>query len=615
MAGDKSEYIISPPDVEALKQWGDMLNSSFNKGALVRIANTLRPLFDKFRITQQWMGKTDVLNDTFEEILARTSTKKGDYVSFLSRFFSDPSNRTMYFNSLSPELIAVWREIERNYYVSATKVNGLLGKDCVISSEKSYYYGYSRDESYIPETGWFTAVISGGWSRKETSFSLSPILRKYLLPYLPSNSADDKGLDELPDENLTVFDGEKDTLAAIPLIRNLFMNGTLQMGKTRIPATSLKNMSKMLDLKEFFAEAEDKDDKEIRTRFLLTAFALYGSNTLMRTRTVAMSMTSHELIHEMLPHIMYYSHHLTNMILPMLSKIYTAFTQFSYVSQAFTQVRNAVSEKCADNKWHSYDSLETLVRKHENNEFICTFVKPKLMEENDISNTRTGNYITHSNIYAEVGLPFLQGIIFTMAALGMVQIAYYPTESYEPSPYQGLNYIRLTALGRYALGLDKEYVAEGNREEEQLFELSDEKLIIRSLSEANPYESMLNDIANPIGNHRYAVTTSSFLRSCTSVINITQKISTFRQLISPKPPENWEKFFKQLKDNTGKVTKTAGVYMIYEIDPSDLRLHEIIATDPTVRKITRRAENYLLLIESGKFALFRERLKTYGYLV
>ncbi|MDE5651160.1 MAG: hypothetical protein K2I35_09210, partial [Duncaniella sp.] len=185
----------------------------------------------------------------------------------------------------------------------------------------------------------------------------------------------------------------------------------------------------------------------------------------------------------------------------------------------------------------------------------------------------------------------------------------------KPSPYQGLNYIRLTALGRYALGLDKEYVAEGNREEEQLFELSDEKLIIRSLSEANPYESMLNDIANPIGNHRYAVTTSSFLRNCTSVINITQKISTFRQLISPKPPENWENFFKQLKDNTGKVTKTAGVYMIYEIDPSDLRLHEIIASDPTVRKITRRAENYLLLIESGKFALFRERLKTYGYLV
>lgn len=615
MTGDKTIYPISTPDVEAMKQWGDMLNTSFNKGQLIRIFATLKPLFDEFSVTQMWMGKIEKLNEAFEELMHKPTYKKGDYVNFLSRFFADVSNRRMYFNSLPPELLGVWREMERNYYVSVKRISELLGKECVISSVKSYYYGYSNEESYIPETGWFTSQTGGSWSRRETYFTLSPALRKYLLPCLPGERCEDNAPGELNDENLTVFNGEEDTLTAIPIVRNLFMNGTLQMGKTKIAVTALKNIGKMLTLKEFFPDADDKDEKTTRLRFLLTAISLYGANTLMRTRANAMTMGPHELIREVLPHITYYSHHLTHMILPMLNKIYTGFTQFSYISQMLTLMRNAITELCADNKWHSYESLERTIRKHENNEFVCTFVKPKLMEENDIENTRTGHYVNHGNIYSEVGLPAMQGIIFVMASLGLVEVAYYPTENDEPSPYQGLSYVRLTGLGRYAFGIDKDYVPPTEEKEGKLFELGDEKLIIHSLSEANPYESMLSDISNPIGNHRYVVTTSSFLRNCSNILNINQKIAMFRQFISPKPPENWEKFFKELKDNTGKITKTAGVYMIYEIDPTDLRLHEIIATDPTVRKITRRAENYLLLIESGKFSLFRERLKTYGYLV
>lgn len=68
-------------------------------------------------------------------------------------------------------------------------------------------------------------------------------------------------------------------------------------------------------------------------------------------------------------------------------------------------------------------------------------------------------------------------------------------------------------------------------------------------------------------------------------------------------------------DNVGKVTKSPEVYSVYEIDRTDLRLHEIISTDPTIRSISRRAENYILLVESGKYSVFRERLKSYGYLV
>lgn len=616
MNGQKPNYTIPTPDVKAMQQATDIFDSCFNKSQLIKILSTLKQLFEEFTITQLWMGHTEELNQTFEELLKKTSFKKAEYVSFISRFFADQSNRTLYFNTFQPELLTVWREIEHNYYISSSRISQLLGKECIISSNKSYYYGYSRDEVYIPETAWFTAITSGGWSHKETSFTLSPTTRKYMLPFMPNNTTEqDDILDELP-EGFTVFNGEKDTLTAIPLTRNLFMNGSIMMGKTKLPATTVKKTGKMLNLAEFFPFTENKEDKEIRTRFFLTAFALYGNNSLIRTRASAMSHTSYEMVREILPHIMYYSHHLTHLILPMLNKIYTNFTQVSNVSRLFKEVKNALLDIGYDNnRWHSYESVEKIIRKNENNEIICTYVRPKLMEDYDIYNTRSGIHISHSNIYTEVGKPFIQGIIFTLASIGLVEIAYTPADNEAPSPYEGLGYMRLTTLGRYAFGLQKTYTQKTEEKKEELFELSDEKLIIRSLTEVNPYESAMTDIANPIGNHRYAVTTSSFLRNCTSVGNINQKISIFRQLISPKPPENWEAFFKQLIEKSGKVNKCSDVYTIYEIDHTDYRLHEIIATDPTIKKITRRAENYLLLIESGKLAVFRERLKGYGYMV
>ncbi len=615
MDGQKHEYKISTPDVDSLQQATDIFDSNFNKSQLIKILSTLKPLFDEFNITQLWMGQTEKLNKTFEELLKKTF-KRSDYLSFISRFFADPSNRSLYFNSFQPELLTVWREIKHNYYISSKRISQLLGKECIISSNKSYYYGYSRDEVYIPETSWFTAITSNGWSHRETSFSLSPLMRKYLLPFIPNNTnGQDDNLDKLP-EGFTVFNGEKDTLIAIPLARNLFINGSIMMGKTKLPSTTVKKTGKILNLAEFFPHSEEKEDKEIRTRFFLTAFALYGTNSLIRTRTSAMSQTSYEMVREILPHIMYYSHHLTHLILPMLNKIYTNFTQASNVSRLFKEVKNALlTLDNNNNRWHSYESVENIIRENENNEILCTYVKPKLMEDYGIYNTRSGDLISPSNIYANVGKPFIKGIIFTLASIGLVEIAYKPADDEAPSPYDGLGYIRLTALGRYALGLQETYSLNTEEKKDELFELSDEKLIIRSLSEVNPYESALTDIANPIGNNRYAVTTSSFLRNCTSVGNINQKISIFRQLISPKPPENWEAFFKQLIEKSGKINKCSDVYTIYEIDHTDYRLHEIIATDPTIKKITRRAENYLLLIESGKFAIFRERLKSYGYMV
>lgn len=613
----KTTYNIATPDVDSMTTWNNLLNNSFNKIQLMNIVSTLKPLFDEYEVMQSWMGRIEILNHTFEEINGRTGAKKVDFVGLLTRILADPSNRKTYFSLFSPELKRVWEGIDKNYYLSETQFDELSGMKSTVSNKRSYYYGYSTDQTFIPETGWFTVSSSGSWRQKETVFSLSPSLRKLLLPYFHNRIPDRSAFTEtLPqDKNLMVFNGENDIINMLPVLRNMFINDTLQMGKTKIAATSLKNVGKMANLSEFFPETDEKDDQLIRTRMALTLFTLYGTNTLMRSREGAMQMTSHDMVKEIIPHVMYYTHHLTNLILPMLNRILTSFTQFSYVSPIFKEIQTVLVSLGNDNRWVLYDAFEELLRDREVNEMLCTFVKPRLMEENDVSNTRSMKNVTYSTIYRQVGRPFIQGVIFTLASIGIVEIAYTEVDELSPSPYDGLEYLRLTPLGRYALGINETYTTVSKPQNLKYFELSENKLLIRSLGEINPYESLLKDISNPIGNHRYVVTTSSFLKNCFTPINITQKIASFRHFIDNKPPKIWEDFFKGLVSNISKITKCPDVYTIYEIDKSDLKLHEILATDPVIRKITRRAENYLLLIESGKLTLFRERLKVYGYLM
>lgn len=617
MANTKTPYPIATPDVDSMTMWNNMLNNSFNKTQLLRVIDTLAPLFEEFEIFQTWMGHTECINNIYYSIKGKTAAKKSDLVGMLTRILADSSNRQLYFSTFPPELKEVWRCIDKNYYVSETQFNNIIGKSCTTSKSLSYYYGYDTDQSYIPETGWFTVSASGSWKRKESVFSLSPSLRRLLLPYFHKKVSPTTALtDNLPaDKQYVIFNGENDIIGSLPILRNLFINDTLQIGKTKLPATVLKNVSRMVSLNEFFPHSLNKEDNDLRTRMALTLFTLYGTNTLMRSRESALSLSPQDMVRELMPHVMYYSHHLTHLILPMLSKVLTAFTQFSYVSQIIKEILGILTTLGEDSRWMSYELLEDRLREKEVNEMLCTFVKPKLMEENDITNTRSDKHVTHATIYTQVGRPYIQGVIFALASIGIVEIAYQPVEEDSPSPYDGLEYLRLTPLGRYALKITDTYTTTNSTESLKYFELSDDKLLIRALGDANPYESMLNDISNPIGNHRYVVTPASFLRNCHTPFNIAHKIETFRQFIEKKPPQIWEKLFDEMLDNVGKVTKSPEVYSVYEIDRTDLRLHEIISTDPTIRSISRRAENYILLVESGKYSVFRERLKSYGYLV
>lgn len=212
--------------------------------------------------------------------------------------------------------------------------------------------------------------------------------------------------------------------------------------------------------------------------------------------------------------------------------------------------------------------------------------------------------------------PYLKAALFMMAAFGFVEIAYKekPDEG-ATSYYDTLAYVRLTNLGLYALGIKRKYVRT-KEAEIHYFELDTERLIIKSLVDNNPYESLLGNMATAISKKMYKVSYESFLNGCEKLQDINSKIDFFKEYISSQDlPDNWAQFFKDIKKRCKPMKAPKKKYSLLQIPTDDKELQHIILTDPTIRKYTLKAEGFILLVETIYKSKVEEVLKKYGYLI
>ena len=154
------------------------------------------------------------------------------------------------------------------------------------------------------------------------------------------------------------------------------------------------------------------------------------------------------------------------------------------------------------------------------------------------------------------------------------------------------------------------------KEEGPFFDLDARNLIVRSLGENNPYETLLQDVAIPIGQHRYKLTHASFLNNCKTNEDVVNKIEFFKRFISAELPEIWSEFFDSLMKRCRPLTSiSADKYLVYQLDAGNEELLRLVSTDPVIRENTVRAEGYLLLVKKDSLKQVVARLKYSGYLL
>ncbi len=508
----------------------------------------------------------------------------------------------------------VLEQVIENHYMTVYDVEQKLGEKATHLVKRSYYSEY--DELLPKLSLWYdkrTLVGVNGYGRRYVDhIFLKRGMRSHLLRALHPDWFSVKKIDEiLSDMDLLVYNNERDIHTIFPMIRVMFRTRQIDFGTSKCTATTIKAVAKMTAVREFF-QTNKKEGERLAASLFTNIYCLdaseYGVGDFAVEDDIKSMWVDVSQEPEYFPALIL--SHITGFRKPQMANC--------TCEDLCLDIMAILRKWGEDNKWMDVKSICHAVRNVTNDsEYNCAWLNAYDFEKMKLNNSYDRKDIYAADIITELTYPFIKGYIFMMAVFGMAEIAYRK----EPAPgdtcfYDTLKYVRLTPLGKYALGMTKQYEKpKADSGVSKLFELYEDNLMVKALGAVNPYESVLNNMGTPISKHLYKVSYESFLSGCTCKSDVTNRINLFRDYICQQPPANWEQFFKAMEDRSKPMKAPTKKYSLLQIPSDNKELQRILLTDPTIRKYSLKAEGFILLVETANKSKVVDALKRYGYLL
>lgn len=599
---------IAKPKKKDYDGWVKELSYHLTLDKLRLMAAPFVDILRKHKVYYNERGGTAAVPPAVAKMLETGNKPKATLAEFVALFL-EPSNFMLYFNNLSSGMQKLWRTTFLKGTVTAKEANKLAGEKVISKVTRWYEAERSMSQSLL---GWFDASAR----RIGTSYSYEGVLslnKKVTDHLIPTIFADvmEKGkeLENLPeDSHLLTFCGEDDIFTQLPTIIALRESKTLEQKQNGcMSMTSLKAAVKRMAMPEFFPGNKDANTAILRSQMVLHTIG--NAVSIDRRKKKAQE---EELINSALRSAINMEAFILAVVCPELSGLRATLFYDSEVTDVVNAFFYTVCD--TDNKnWRSFDALllETMV---ESSDLDFQLFSSYDYERVKVVNKYSAKDVDYTQIREQITLPLLRGFAFLLAALGLVEIAYQEPQFGNASPYDGLQYVRVTELGRYCAGRVKDYTPKSITNK-QFFEADDDQLIIKSLEDNNPLKPIITTMADPITQRLYKVNYTSFLRDCTTSDDIDNRIAQFKRYVCPTPTQVWTKFFADVRRRFKPFTTVSTKYSLAQIPADNKELQRILLTDPVIRKYTVKAEGYLLLIEIAHQKQVAERLKTYGYLI
>lgn len=605
------------PDAKTFKYWDNELSRIYTVPELEERIDTFRPLIKgRTVVALSSEGKKLIAKEIADLQNKKSNIRKYEQTAFLAFFLADLRNFWIYLESLPEDIQLLWRLVFDNYFISHNQLKQQTGKALITEIDTAHFYSY-RSVIVSKELAWFQCteaktfgVNHYGYSNIDHYFHLPTWLHERLNPlFFPKEACTPVRLSELPDAApLNIFNGETPINQEFPIIESMGKQGTLELSKNKMTISVFKKATQLANMAEFFPEHADWTVNHLRSSLVLPLYPLFRQ--LLHTE----GQTMEDTLRTIFKSILRYPGITIPALLPHVTGLRGNIVQNSYASRIANDILS-IFISLNTREWISIAKLIAGQRLHSPLVYTNLFSLDHF-EKQDIMNKKCNHPIYLDKMYTEMSIPFIKSFFFLLAAYGLVEVAYTDFDDNSPSYFCSLRYIRLTPLGAYVFEKEKEYAPPVNKDETIYFELDPQNLIIRSLQENNPYESLLSDTAQPIGYHRYRVSAESFLKNCINERDVDNKINFFRQYIHSDPPELWESFFKSLQLRCHPLQSIPNSrYAIYQVEAGNKELQKLLSTDPVIRKYTVRAENYLLLIEVKYQKQVIDRLKSFGYLL
>ena len=614
MSDKRPEKIIYAPEGIENEQIVSSLMHGYDLSKLQEAAYEVRENFKKYKLVALDKDGKKYEPAPIALMFSNKKKLKKDYAAYLA-IMKHTNNFPLYYEEWSKPVKELFKQTAANHYILHTDATMILGEPSI--KESRYFW----DDPEINQKldNWYGTIeakapITNKNTYEHSNYYLELADNSYYAQTLPSLFPELMNIEkceELPDaEAYKTYSGENTIFTVVPIMSSLFDSGQLNLGRNKLPVSEVKKTSKLLNLPEFFTDG-NKYFSNICASFVLNFYTIYRMDLYNNDMT-----ETQDLLKDLFKNLNEMQEYLMPILLPHITGLRKNL--FNYCSCGYLiNILQSVLKKFHKEEWLPIDKLlfHCRVSPPKTESQFLLFYCSDLFKAN-FCNDYDGKEIYCDDIIQELTYPYLKAALFMMAAFGFVEIAYKekPDEG-ATSYYDTLAYVRLTNLGLYALGIKRKYVRT-KEAEIHYFELDTERLIIKSLVDNNPYESLLGNMATAISKKMYKVSYESFLNGCEKLQDINSKIDFFKEYIASQDlPDNWAKFFKDIKKRCKPMKAPKKKYSLLQIPTDDKELQHIILTDPTIRKYTLKAEGFILLVETNYKSKVVEALKKYGYLI
>jgi hypothetical protein len=231
------------------------------------------------------------------------------------------------------------------------------------------------------------------------------------------------------------------------------------------------------------------------------------------------------------------------------------------------------------------------------------------------------NASRHTYWQAVNGQYILAVVMEFLASFGAVDLAYTEAkksgytlgnlEDYITRPlsrYDGLKYFRLTPLGAYLLGQDKEYLLSSAAELEPLLEYAENlQLVLRRASALNPNDRILLErFCARQGETLYRLDPQRTVEAFEEGYKLDDVLGFLERKTLRQAPGEVQAFFERLRKRSGVLARK-GEAVLYQV--KDLMIMKSLLSDEVLGELCVLAEDHQVVVQAKDEVAFRRRLR------
>lgn len=227
---------------------------------------------------------------------------------------------------------------------------------------------------------------------------------------------------------------------------------------------------------------------------------------------------------------------------------------------------------------------------------------------------------THYNmIFLE---PILKGAFFYLGALGLVELKYNaPLSPYVVtlkdkeyiSPWDSLEYVKLTALGKYVFDLSNVYEHKNIVKKTTNLKFDEYKPIVTIDTNDTISKAKLEQFCDKYEENRYILSHAKIFRDCKTKKMLELKIDSFYKNIEKNPPQVFRDFFDEIQENINSLKKETQQVVIRL--NNNKKLLNLFMNNKKLQELVIKAQGYRIIVLKTDLARLTKIVKENGFFV